>query len=156
MSIAIKGHSFLDSKCVNLFHLEIPEDRLSQVWWSVSTLVLMSTRRTSFCPFCVVEITDHHKTCLRPHLGWSDYHCMFPAKQKSLCHEAVIYSQTAMSQTSLGPWKFVPDMSSSSHRGWITAPGQEANEDNLVMSFRSSLKKTKTLYWRANDTKFFF
>ena len=36
-----------------------------------------------------------------------------------------------MAQTSLGPWKFVRDMGSSSHRGVIIVPGQEANGDNL-------------------------
>ena len=37
--------------------------------------------------------------------------------------------------TSLGPWKFVLDMGSSSHCGLIIAPDQEANGDNLGMSF---------------------
>ena len=36
--------------------------------------------------------------------------------------------------------KFVRDMRSLSHSGLIIAPGQEANEDNLGGSFRSSIK----------------
>ena len=43
-----------------------------------------------------------------------------------------------MAQTSLGPWKFVRDMGSSSHWGLIMEPGQEANCDNLRKSFQSS------------------
>ena len=35
---------------------------------------------------------------------------------------------------SLGPWKFVLDMGSLSHRGLIIAPGQEADRDNKVQS----------------------
>ena len=50
------------------------------------------------------------------------------------------YSRTLMARTSFGPWKFVLDMGSSSHRGLIIAPGQEANEDNLGMPLRASIK----------------
>ena len=39
-------------------------------------------------------------------------------------------------QTSLGPWKFVLDMGSSSHWELIIAPGQEVNGDNLGMSYQ--------------------
>ena len=48
-----------------------------------------------------------------------------------------------MARTSLVPWDFVLDMGSSSHRGLIihVVPGQETNEDNLEMSFRSSIKQ---------------
>ena len=46
-----------------------------------------------------------------------------------------IYSQTSMARTSLGPWKFVRDMG-----GLIIAQGQKANENNLGMSFPSSIK----------------
>ena len=46
-----------------------------------------------------------------------------------------IYSRTSMARTSLGPWKFVRDMGSSSHRGLIMAPIQEANSDNLGYLF---------------------
>ena len=49
------------------------------------------------------------------------------------------YSRTSMDRTSLGPWKFVRDMGSSSHWELIIAPGQEANEDNLGKSFRFSI-----------------
>ena len=38
-----------------------------------------------------------------------------------------IYSRTFMARTSLGPWKFVRDMGSSSHWGFIMAPCQVAN-----------------------------
>ena len=41
-----------------------------------------------------------------------------------------------MARTSLGSWKFVRDMGSSSHCGLVMAPGQEANSDNLGKSFR--------------------
>ena len=46
------------------------------------------------------------------------------------------YSQASMVRTSLGPWKFVPDMvvEALSYELIIT-PGQEANRDNLGMSF---------------------
>ena len=50
------------------------------------------------------------------------------------------YSRTSMARTSLGPWKFVPDMGSSSHWGLIIAQGQTANENNLEMSSLSSVK----------------
>ena len=53
------------------------------------------------------------------------------------------YSRTSMARTSLGPWKFVRDMGSSSHWGLIMAPVQEANSDNLGKSFRFS---TQWLY----------
>ena len=43
-----------------------------------------------------------------------------------------------MARTSLGPWKLVRDMGSSSHRELIMAPGQEANSDNIGKSFRFS------------------
>ena len=36
-----------------------------------------------------------------------------------------------MARTSLGPWKFVRDMGSSSHYGLIITPGQEAKNDSL-------------------------
>ena len=51
-----------------------------------------------------------------------------------------MYSQTSMAWTSLGPWKFVPDMGGWSHWGLIIVPGQEANGDNLGISFPSSIK----------------
>ena len=44
-----------------------------------------------------------------------------------------------MAQTSLGPWKFVRDMGSSSHWGLIMALGQEANGDKLGVFFLSSI-----------------
>ena len=53
------------------------------------------------------------------------------------------YSRTSMARTSLGPWKFVRDMGSSSHWGLIMAQVQEANSDNLGKSFRFS---TQWLY----------
>ena len=54
-----------------------------------------------------------------------------------------IYSRTSMARTSLGPWKFVRDMSSSSHWRLIMAPVREANNDNLGKSFGFS---TQWLY----------
>ena len=45
-----------------------------------------------------------------------------------------------MTQTFLGPWKFIRDMVSSSHRGLIMVPGQGVNGDNLGKSFRSSIQ----------------
>ena len=47
----------------------------------------------------------------------------------------VAYSKTSMAQTSLGPWKFIQNMGSLTHRGLIMASGQEANGDNLRKSF---------------------
>ena len=48
---------------------------------------------------------------------------------------------TVMAQTYLRPWKFVRDMGSSSHWDLIMAPDQEANDDHLGMSFRSSAQQ---------------
>ena len=52
----------------------------------------------------------------------------------------VQYSRTSMARTSLGPWKFVREMGSSSQWDLIMAPGQEANGNNLWKCFRSSTK----------------
>ena len=43
-----------------------------------------------------------------------------------------------MARTALGPWKFIRDMGSASHRGLIMASGQEANNDNLGEIFSIS------------------
>ena len=59
---------------------------------------------------------------------------------KLLC---TTYSRTSMARTSLGPWKFVRNMGSSSDWGLIMTPVQEANSDNLGKSFRFS---TQWLY----------
>ena len=40
-----------------------------------------------------------------------------------------------MARTSLGPWKFVRDMGSSSHFGLTMTPGQEANHGNSGIFF---------------------
>ena len=45
------------------------------------------------------------------------------------------YSRTSMAQTSLGPWKSVRAMVSSSQRRLIMVRGQEANSDNLGIFF---------------------
>ena len=50
------------------------------------------------------------------------------------------YSRTSMARTSLGQWKIVRNMGSSSH--WlIMVPGQEANDDNLGKPFQSSIQQ---------------
>ena len=49
-------------------------------------------------------------------------------------------SRTSVTQTSLGPWKFIWDMGSSSPCGLIMAAGQEANDNNLGMSFWFSIQ----------------
>ena len=46
-----------------------------------------------------------------------------------------------MARTSLGPWKFVREMGSSSQLDLIMAPGQEANGDNFGKSFRFSTQR---------------
>ena len=52
-----------------------------------------------------------------------------------------LYSRTSIARTSLGPWKFVRDMGSSSHWELIIAQGQKAIEKiNLGLSFPSSIK----------------
>ena len=48
-----------------------------------------------------------------------------------------MYSRTSVDRTSLGHGNVV-DMGSSTHRGLILAPGQEANGANLGKSFRFS------------------
>ena len=45
-----------------------------------------------------------------------------------------IYSQISVARTSLGPWKFVPDMGSSNRWGLIITPGHDANGDNLEIA----------------------
>ena len=68
------------------------------------------------------------------------------------------YSRTSMARTSLGPWKFVRDMGSSSHWGLIMAPVQEANSDNLGKSFRFSTQwlyvesRPRWLSWMRHPT----
>ena len=46
-----------------------------------------------------------------------------------------IYSRTSTARTSLGPWKCVRDMGSSSHWGLIMVPSQKVNVDNLGIFF---------------------
>ena len=43
-----------------------------------------------------------------------------------VAYSKFMYSRTSVARTSLGSWKFVRDMGSSSHWGLIIAPGQEA------------------------------
>ena len=57
-----------------------------------------------------------------------------------VCASVVTYSRTSMARTSVGPWKFVRDMGSSSHWELFIAQGEKANENNLGMSFPSSIK----------------
>ena len=45
------------------------------------------------------------------------------------------YSKTSMARTSLGPWKFIRYLGSSSHWGLIMVSGQEANGDNFKEVF---------------------
>ena len=45
------------------------------------------------------------------------------------------YSKTTLARTSLGSFEFIQDMGGSSHMGFIMAPGQQANSDNLGKSF---------------------
>ena len=53
-----------------------------------------------------------------------------------LTYKKIASQQHFLARTSLGPWKFVSDMGSSSHRGLIMIPGQEANlGDNLGIFF---------------------
>ena len=64
--------------------------------------------------------------------------------------------------TSLGPYKVVLDMGSSSLRGLIIVPGQEANGDNLGMStifykmmvFEAILMSTHNIYFHDKIRKF--
>ena len=56
------------------------------------------------------------------------------------CFSGRKYSRTSMTRTSLGPWKIVRYMGSSSHWGVAMAPGQEANGDNLGKSFWLSIE----------------
>ena len=50
-----------------------------------------------------------------------------------------------MARTSLGPWKFIRDMDSSSHRRLIMMPGQEANVNNLGILFFDLLDNNSML-----------
>ena len=65
---------------------------------------------------------------------------LFPDTQSDRVSTISVYSRSSMARTSLGPWKFILDMGSSSHWELIFAPDQGANGDNLGFSFRSSLK----------------
>ena len=69
----------------------------------------------------------HYRTPHRP-----PSHCQARRRQhRSRHHPETNYSRTSMARTSLGPWKFVRDMGSSSHWGLIMEPVQEANSNNL-------------------------
>ena len=45
-----------------------------------------------------------------------------------------------MARTSLGTWQFVLDIGSSSHGELVIEQCQEANGDDLELSFRASIK----------------
>ena len=64
----------------------------------------------------------------------SDAHLTEPTRPTWSIHD-LVYSQTSMARTALGPWKFVRDNGSSSHWGLIIAQGQKANKNNPGMSF---------------------
>ena len=73
--------------------------------------------------------------CASPGYHWWTWRCRkFPLGKWR-------YSQTSVTRTSLGPWKFVRDMGSSSHWGLIMAPVQEANTDNLGKCFQFSTQR---------------
>ena len=64
-----------------------------------------------------------------------------------------------MARTSLGPWKFVRGMGTSSHWGLIMAPVQEANGDNsgvfsifytMIVCYVYSLKSPR---WGDSNSK---
>ena len=77
------------------------------------------------------------KNCLQQQIHYSGN--IFGNKC-SRCNEGSLYSQTSIIRTSLGLWKFVLDIGSSSQWEVIKAPGQEADMDILGMSFQSSIK----------------
>ena len=53
-----------------------------------------------------------------------------------LCNACLsIHFKASVAQISLGPWKFIQDMVSSSQWGLIMAPGQETNDHNLGTFF---------------------
>ena len=68
----------------------------------------------------------------------------------SFLFHVFMYSRTPMAQTSLGPYKFVRDKSSSSHWGLIMVPGQQANGDNLGKPFRSSTQQWFVEFFHYN------
>ena len=92
-------------------------------WICLSEAILMST-------------TTYSGTSSNGHLNNSPLHitAIFLISRSAV----LLYSRTSMAQTSLGPWKIVRDMGSSSHWGLIIGPGQEANSNDLGKSFRFS------------------
>ena len=58
---------------------------------------------------------------------------------KKLTDDILKYSRTSMARTSFGPCNlFEIGRATEGYKNVITAPGQEANGDNLGISFRSS------------------
>ena len=61
--------------------------------------------------------------------------CSISILPHGIVHRRTMHSQTSIAGTSLGPWKCVRDIGSSSHWELIMASGQESNCDNLGKSF---------------------
>ena len=72
------------------------------------------------------ELCHETKTVL---VAWEQYRPSHDAVITS--DQTLHYCRTSMARTSLGPWKFVRDMGSSSHWRLIMAQDQEANGDKL-------------------------
>ena len=96
-----------------------------------------------------------HFRLARPNYSYSRciHRCQLNAKDESSFLKVLWLFQTfildplktqmqsnCMTKTSLGPWKLVLNMGSSSHWELIIARCQEANSDNLGMPFLSSIK----------------
>ena len=89
-------------------------------------------------------------------LRWNEHHII---TSESVLRISRVYSRTSLARTALGPWKFVRGMGSSSNWGFIIAPGQGANKDNLYITKTRLFKYTEnftTQKWKFSDRKFWY
>ena len=111
----------------------------SQLWY----VEVRISRSVSVSPL-EFEITRVHCTCVSLiYITFLFVQVQLLGRTRHFFFILSSYSRISMARTSLGPWKFVRDMGSSSHWGLIMAPVQEANSDDLGKSFRFS---TQWLY----------
>ena len=84
-------------------------------------------------PDKMVTSPSHQKLHCLPQVSILSLHYLpFCFRYLSMYHPFLKNYTTFMARASLGTWKFIRDMGSSSHWGFIMAPGQEANGDNLA------------------------
>ena len=87
--------------------------------------------------------SGHNKELIRYWEPWP--HFQGHSSRKNLKIENFTTVQTSVARTSLGPWKFVRDIGSSSQSGLIMAAGQEEYRDNSGIFFFDFLHNNYTL-----------